>query len=245
MAERRERILAAAREIIADEGFEALTTRALAERARVTVPTIYNLVGARDAVLFAAVEDQTARLLAVLGQRAEAPPIERVLAVTEDCVAELVRMPRYYGALLRLMFTSDSGSALRRSVGRTLLREFLYGVEALYEAGELVDLVPARMLAERLTTDLTASSTQWATGDIDEAALHRNALLGTCVLMLGTTTGEARREVERRLEELGRAPQGVQTGPQRSGVAGSKRASEFASAPDRGRSSPSRRAAPK
>ena len=59
MAERRERILLTAREIIAEGGLDALTTRELARRARVTVPTVYNLVGAKDEVLFAAVEDQS------------------------------------------------------------------------------------------------------------------------------------------------------------------------------------------
>ena len=110
MAERRERILVAAREIIAEGGLNALTTRELARRSRVTVPTDYNLVGAKDEVLFAAVEDQTQRFLAALGSRAGLAPPQRVCAVSRDCVAELVRTPHYYRAILRLC-------ALDRSAG--------------------------------------------------------------------------------------------------------------------------------
>ena len=51
MAERRQRILAAAREIIAGRGYEALTMRELARASRVTVPTLYNLIGGKQAVL--------------------------------------------------------------------------------------------------------------------------------------------------------------------------------------------------
>ena len=59
MAERRERILEAARAIIGERGYEGLTMRELAQASRVTVPTIYNLIGSKEAVLFAAVEQQT------------------------------------------------------------------------------------------------------------------------------------------------------------------------------------------
>ncbi|MGE4607774.1 MAG: helix-turn-helix domain-containing protein, partial [Myxococcota bacterium] len=54
-AERRERILGSAREMIGARGYESLTMRDLARTARVTVPTIYNLIGGKEAVLFAAV----------------------------------------------------------------------------------------------------------------------------------------------------------------------------------------------
>ena len=67
MAERRERILEAAREIIADKGYEALTMRDLARASCVTVPTVYNLVGSKDRVLLAAVEEQTDRFIAGIG----------------------------------------------------------------------------------------------------------------------------------------------------------------------------------
>src|SRR5688572_18582549 len=45
MTERRQRILAAARAIVAARGYEALTMRELAQKSRVTVPTLYNLIG--------------------------------------------------------------------------------------------------------------------------------------------------------------------------------------------------------
>jgi len=51
MAQRRERILAAAREIVAEQGTAGLSMRDLARKSRVTVPTVYNLVGGKDAVL--------------------------------------------------------------------------------------------------------------------------------------------------------------------------------------------------
>lgn len=200
MAERRERILASAREIIAEGGFDALTTRALARRARVTVPTIYNLVGAKDDVLFAAVEEQTARFLAAIGGRTDLSPVEQVLAVSDDCAVELLRVPRYYAALLRLMYASDSAAGVRGSVGITVVREFTRGLEALREAGGLVAWMPTRSLAPQLAAQLTAPAMQWATGDLDAAGLRRMARQGTQLLLLGATRGMARRALESQLQ---------------------------------------------
>jgi AcrR family transcriptional regulator len=67
MAERRTRILDAARDLIEAQGYESLTMRELARVGEVTVPTIYNLFGNKESVLLAAVEEQTKPFVAGLG----------------------------------------------------------------------------------------------------------------------------------------------------------------------------------
>ncbi|MEP3050633.1 MAG: TetR/AcrR family transcriptional regulator [Erythrobacter sp.] len=49
--ERRERIFSAAHKIIAEHGYDRLTTRGLAEAAGVTAPTLYNLVGSKEEIV--------------------------------------------------------------------------------------------------------------------------------------------------------------------------------------------------
>lgn len=197
MAERRERILASAREILAERGFEALTTRELAARARVTVPTIYNLIGPKDAVLFAAVEETTARFLEGVGERADLAPAERILAVGEDSVAELVADPRYYKTLLPLLFTSSAARAARVAVAKTMVSRFRLGVDALAEAGDLVEWASPAEVAGRLSLDLTAVALSWAAGDLDEDAFRHAASLGSATILLGLTQGAAHDVVER------------------------------------------------
>ena len=51
ISDRRRRIFDAARSIIGQGGLDGLTTRGLAQAAGVTVPTLYNLVGGKDAIL--------------------------------------------------------------------------------------------------------------------------------------------------------------------------------------------------
>ena len=47
-AERRARILQAARRLIARRGVQRLNMRDLAQEARVSVPTVYNLIGGKQ-----------------------------------------------------------------------------------------------------------------------------------------------------------------------------------------------------
>lgn len=51
MQKRRDRILFAARQIIAEKGFEAFNLRDLADSSELTVPTVYNLIGSKDEIL--------------------------------------------------------------------------------------------------------------------------------------------------------------------------------------------------
>ena len=62
-AERRARIGKAARQLVVERGYEGLTMRELAQKARVAVPTLYNLFGSKDAILVAELE-ASARVIA-------------------------------------------------------------------------------------------------------------------------------------------------------------------------------------
>src|SRR5947209_19459743 len=70
-AERRERILRAARKLVAARGYDGLTMRELADAARVSVPTLYNLFGSKDAILVAELQTIAARVAAALPRGGE------------------------------------------------------------------------------------------------------------------------------------------------------------------------------
>ena len=68
--ERKERILEVARRLIADLGYEGITMRELADESLVSVPTLYNLFGGKNELLFAAVESHIDGLLYLAGESA-------------------------------------------------------------------------------------------------------------------------------------------------------------------------------
>lgn len=196
MAERRERILASAREVIGQRGYEALTMRDLARASRVTVPTIYNLIGSKEQVLYAAIEEQTARFEAGLDAGAELAPVERVIAVVNACTDEYLRMPRYYRTLLTLLFVSSSARELRERVDRGISRPLGEALAALQASGALAPWVERRPLRGRLRAHLQMTSMQWASGALTDEGLRAAAQYGASLLMIATTTGAARARFE-------------------------------------------------
>ncbi len=206
MKRRRERILEAAREIISERGFEGLTMRQLAVASDVTVPTVYNLVGSKEQVLFAAVEEQTARFVSAIESSRGRSPAAGALAVVEACVRELLRRPRYYRSLLMLMFTSESASEVRHEVNGALRSQFARAVADLHAAGALEPWVDREALARRLAALLSIGSLQWASGAISGEALRASALYDISVFLLGACRGGSRRALQRAARQ---AQQGI------------------------------------
>ena len=206
MEERRSRILTAAREIIAADGYEALTMRSLAEASHVTVPTIYNLIGSKEQVLFAAVEDQNARFLASVEAATALDPVDRVLALVDATTTELLRMSRYYRTLIRLLWLSDRPTPATQAVESALGGQVARVVEALADAGDLAPYTDTRSLRVQLRSLLDASSLQWARGQIDDAAFPQVATHGCTLLLLGATRGKTRERLEELALRTRRAP---------------------------------------
>lgn len=208
MAERRERILDAAREIIAEQGFEALTVRELAQAAGVTVPTIYNLVGSKDQVLIAAVAEQTERFVRSIERAAG-----DVVPIVEANLRELLRMPRYYRSLLRLLLTSDQAREARRTVWAALGGQLRVALGELAEAGGIEDWVELDALAGQIQGLIGGAAQAWANGAVSDDEFARVELYGVALLMLGVTRGAARKGYERvaRANQPGRRARGRAT----------------------------------
>jgi AcrR family transcriptional regulator len=196
MAERRERILEAARSIIGELGYEGLTMRDLARASRVTVPTIYNLIGSKQEVLFAAVLQQTESFLAGI----ERDPGDAI-AVVDAAVNELVRRPRYYRELLLVLLVSPAAGPARRHVESALAGELDAALSELAAAGELAAWVDRGLLRERLHAHLDMTSLEWAKGWLTAGAFRAAARFEAAALLLAVTSGRSRAAFERIAQE--------------------------------------------
>lgn len=191
MAHRRRQILEAARSLIERMGYNGLTMRDLAAESGVSVPTIYNLIGKKEQVLFEAVEDQTATFVSNVERDAG-----DLIAVVEATVRHLVRRPRYYRALLLVLAQTQRADSARRHVGRALLDQIASALSALAEAGVLADWVDREMLAQRLHAHLDMASLEWARGSLTATAFRAAALVSLATTMLGVTSGPIQRNFE-------------------------------------------------
>ena len=81
--ERRDRILSCAQELISREGFEGLSIRVLAAKAGVSTPTIYNLVGNKEAILHCLGETIVQQLTKAYQSSVDEDPINQVKEIIQ------------------------------------------------------------------------------------------------------------------------------------------------------------------
>lgn len=100
MERRRQAIFAEAQRVIGEHGFDALNLRSLAEAASVTVPTIYNLIGAKDDILIALMERAVTRIEDELRDFSSAPALEQAEAVVIESTAIFAADENFFRAAM-------------------------------------------------------------------------------------------------------------------------------------------------
>jgi AcrR family transcriptional regulator len=100
-AEREKLIIAAARELAETEGWDAVTTRRLAERVEYSQPVLYSHFDGKDAIKAAVAVEGFAELATGLATaRAAAPDPARALAAVSDAYMDFARRrPALYDAM--------------------------------------------------------------------------------------------------------------------------------------------------
>jgi AcrR family transcriptional regulator len=191
MEARRQQILEAARGLIETDGYDALTMRNLANESGVTVPTIYNLIGNKEQVLFEAIEDQTV----AFASKFEVGNTD-LISVVEATVRHLIRRPRYYRAVLLVLARSDRADSARRHVGRAVALPIANSIDALAQTGTLASWVDREMLAQRIHTQLDMACLEWARGSLTATSFRAAALVDLAMTMLGLTSAGTRKTFE-------------------------------------------------
>jgi AcrR family transcriptional regulator len=201
-AERRGRILVAARKLIAERGYEGLTMRDLAKASRVSVPTLYNLFGGKQALLLGELEETFTNVAASLERAHDGSFVERALAACEAGNEDLLAAPDYSRELVHLFLTSEETRGLRQGVQQRYV-EMMAGV--LREAqsnGELAAWVEPVTVSRRMFAHYLHTMIQWAQGELDAGEFRNATLFGMCLMLLGIARGRAASDIERRAQEL-------------------------------------------
>jgi AcrR family transcriptional regulator len=204
----RRRVLRAARTVVADGGLEALTMRQLALEADVSVATLYNLIGGRDAVVGALCADVIEDLDRVLTQ-VDGPtddPLDwarsLLTAVIETVTTEVPR---------RLVFALLSDPRLYREFAPRFRSQlvFIDAMDAMVHAGMLTDELSVDVIARQIWSSQANYLRQWAAEALDERELRAAVLheFDLCLLAVATSTTRAHllddaRSLERDLQHL-------------------------------------------
>ncbi|MFH8991198.1 TetR/AcrR family transcriptional regulator [Streptomyces sp. NPDC017940] len=166
-AERRSRILDAARELLRAEPESVLSTERIAERAQVAPATVYNLIGPRDKVweaLAAGFTDELDRRLALLGTDDPRDVVESTVRLFVDDPVVSRRLVREW---------EQSGLVLDRSP-LTQLRRALADARA---RGVLHADADTDALASVVGAGCVGALHQWVAAQIDDERFLARALL--------------------------------------------------------------------
>ena len=131
----------AARELIAEKGYDGLTMRDLARAGGVSDATLYNQFATKDRLVMAAVADLLDGIAESVQAQEQAPGIAAILRYSDSVSAQIQQTPAYAQAMSRALFQAEPHSPIIE-VLLDSNRRFLS--KALYQAkrqGELVEKV--------------------------------------------------------------------------------------------------------
>jgi len=177
----RKKILAAARELLHQGGLEALAMRALAERAKVSSRTPYNLFGSKTDVLIGLLDEPLRRFsltaLPIAGNRL----LPTLLAMVDVVYGQYAPEIDYYRTIFWGLMSSDHQAARAGALDRARrLAEML--IRGAIATGEMrADTDPATV-ADHLVAVIAGLLGLWAAGLLSgpqlAAEVRRSMLLG-------------------------------------------------------------------
>jgi AcrR family transcriptional regulator len=170
---RTERILQAARELLRERDVHTVTLEQIAERAEVAPGTVFNLVGTREQ-LFAALIDQAHDQLAnTLAKASDDDPLTRTRRIVTTLVNIFVDDSQVYRQVLGQW--PESGTALRSSP-YPFIRQALSDGQA---AGLLRGEVDTDRAAAAILAGCVGALHQWSASIISNRAFHKRCSYGT------------------------------------------------------------------
>lgn len=203
-AERRSRIVQAARDLIRETGDTNLSMRMIARRADVSLATPYNLFGSKHAVVLAVFEDE--RDFAERFGRLKADnAIDRLFDAHALATSYFTEDPDFYRplwkALLDVQGASDTGLATPERLQRNS-RAWVNLIHHAQEDGLLDRAFPADMLERTLSFFANGVMLSWSMGTLATEKLLPSAALGYALALRGAATPSGMKILASRIREL-------------------------------------------
>lgn len=197
---RRRRIVNAAHDLLRSEPIESLSVKAIALRAGVSLSTLYNLFGSKDAVLVAVSAQDLVDYEALVRSRTSLDALERLFDAVEVAM-ELYRAdPAFYRATMARRAPGEPLDALIRQP-RNRFWDTL--VDAAKTEGALRPDTDVAVLGRVLVYLFGGALGDWIAGDLELDRFARDIAFGFAVALLPFATPEAEQRLRTRLAQSG------------------------------------------
>ena len=191
-AERRTRIVRAARDLIRETGDTDLSMRMIAKRAGVSLTTPYNLFGSKRAVVLAVFEDE--RDFVVRFSRLQAAnALDRIFDAHDLAMRYFIDDPDFYRTLWKALLNTQGADSTGLATPERLERNraaWRALLESAQDEGLLGRAVSSDMLERALSSFANGTMLAWAMGVLPTQALGPNTALGYALALRGAATSE-------------------------------------------------------
>ena len=205
MEKRRERIVSEARNLLAEGGFHQLNLRNIAQAAEVTVPTIYNLIGNKAALLQALVANSYSTYELMLKEHLPCPAADLpaiIVRTFEDMVSQDVSFHR--ASQLAIEYLCNDTSAIKNRAFSHPFHKRL-GQQILRKAaneGLLLGNIDRNSMIDLMFTGQQASLSAWAHQQISLKEMGKRSLRTLYIVLAADANEEFKKYLTGRLAEI-------------------------------------------
>jgi AcrR family transcriptional regulator len=198
-AERRRRIIRAAKDLIRETGNAGLSMRALALKAGVSLATPYNLFGSKRAIVLAVLDDVREFHDRFAHLRAT-DPFERLFAAVDISVDFYIADPPFYRTLWAAVF--DTSDDVRTEIFNWKRAAFWRDLVAeAARAGAVSPSVDVELLFRALDRNFESAMLEWVVGELASEHLAATIRFGHALILKGAAAPDWRGPLDARLAE--------------------------------------------
>lgn len=200
---RRENILKSARTILANQDYDAFTLNLLATEAKVTIPTIHNLIGKKSDILKELVGGTLTRVEEVLSIGDFSDPVLACEAFIDSLISLYQEDEDFYKAAF---VAGERAKLFEHELPTGIFNKALklanQVCEQSVETGYLMGNISSSQLAEQLFANQRLARLDWIHGYIDLETYRKQVLIGMFITMAADATPEMHKRLMEKLERL-------------------------------------------
>ena len=201
MRRRRQNVMQAAREMIAEHGLDGFTMKQLAARAEVSPATLFNIYGTKENLIGEAVLDAF-NSLATDDVSNEPKTFDELLAYIDWVTTAIVGLPDYVPVVTSTYFSRQEDQPVRDLLRNATADPYLSYLKAAIARGQVRDGTNVKMLAEAIAHQTFAHMHDWILGRTTDEDLCNRIELAVMMIIAPALQGEDATRMRAHLDGL-------------------------------------------
>jgi AcrR family transcriptional regulator len=200
--ERRHRILLAARDLVAEHGYEGMIMRDVATLASVSPTTLYNLYNTKDELLLEALRESVSEGWNRASQEVPEIGFERIVVQLHHSVEQAREEPAYARAITQALLRANEGDQLVDVLLSRIQRGVTASLVAMQEQQTLEESVDADKLALALVGVYWSNFMLWSKGLVAIDDLERELKRAYLSFLLPVVQGRIKKQIQDQFDTL-------------------------------------------